>query len=920
MHAVCDYAVCGKGPFGNAEAGCRKDELPLTLVDNLETTPPFSTKAYCLPGKPARFYAAVPIRTKRGINIGVYCVLHSKPVPEWGHQQTSSLREISRLIMSHLEAKRDRGSHRRAERMARGMGSFLDHKTTLSGWKGGSFPAAYVNQPELEGDLNARQQASPSQSTNLTQDEHESSEQTLLDQMQSRRTDSSKGQSGPAHGSSHGGRQRASTPINIKTLPPPKTFRNGLGDDDDDKSVQHIFSKAANILRESIETEGCLFVDPSSTTFGSFSQEPKTAGATEPSSSSTSSGEDTSGQPDGETPSLAHCPVLGFSTSTHHSINDDSDVGFRDKVAQKFVATLIRRYPKGHVFNFDANGEPLLSDSSEEKSLSGSDGSPTGPTASPLQNQKPRRPNPWARERDGSNLLEIFPGAKSVAFMPMWDSKRERWHAAGFVYTYQSSRWFTDDGELSFFKAFSMLITEGLLRHETLLAAKAKSDALSCISHELRSPLHGILLGVELLNDTSLSVFQGDVSHTIETCCRTLVDTVDHLLDYSKINNFDSNRSQQVSAPPRTRGLSGSTSRTLEAGMMSLKSTINLSLLAEEVVESVFAGFYFQQMSVRQMSNKPGQFADSAGNSKLDTMRAMDDLGSVDQSGPQELTAKVGDVYVFLMIDPNCCWTFYAEGGALRRIIMNIFGNSLKYTHQGAIRVSITQASTRKDSTKGPNRVIITVSDTGIGMSQDFLDNHLFEPFSQENSISPGTGLGLSIVKKIVSQQCGRISVKSHLGVGTSLSVTLPLRPQGSPATDGNKALSQALASFNADVHELRNLRVRLVGFESSTLATRDAVDVEGQTFDSLSLLQNVCANWLKLEVISEADKETTMPDLVILSEDTHISRTNEKDLMSIPTVVVCRNALVAYQYTDAYRLENRYDQFDRVLEFISQP
>lgn len=354
--------------------------------------------------------------------------------------------------------------------------------------------------------------------------------------------------------------------------------------------------------------------------------------------------------------------------------------------------------------------------------------------------------------------------------------------------------------------------------------------------------------------------------------------------------------------------------------MMSLKSTINLSLLAEEVVESVFAGFYFQQMSVRQMSNKPGQFADSAGNSKLDTMRAMDDLGSVDQSGPQELTAKVGDVYVFLMIDPNCCWTFYAEGGALRRIIMNIFGNSLKYTHQGAIRVSITQASTRKDSTKGPNRVIITVSDTGIGMSQDFLDNHLFEPFSQENSISPGTGLGLSIVKKIVSQQCGRISVKSHLGVGTSLSVTLPLRPQGSPATDGNKALSQALASFNADVHELRNLRVRLVGFESSTLATRDAVDVEGQTFDSLSLLQNVCANWLKLEVISEADKETTMPDLVILSEDTHISRTNEKDLMSIPTVVVCRNALVAYQYTDAYRLENRYDQFDRVLEFISQP
>lgn len=64
---------------------------------------------------------------------------------------------------------------------------------------------------------------------------------------------------------------------------------------------------------------------------------------------------------------------------------------------------------------------------------------------------------------------------------------------------------------------------------DELQAGKAKADILGSVSHELRSPLHGIILGVKLLHDTTLDAFWQDVLHTLETCGRTLVDTINHV-------------------------------------------------------------------------------------------------------------------------------------------------------------------------------------------------------------------------------------------------------------------------------------------------------------------------------------------------------------------------------------------------------
>ena len=86
----------------------------------------------------------------------------------------------------------------------------------------------------------------------------------------------------------------------------------------------------------------------------------------------------------------------------------------------------------------------------------------------------------------------------------------------------------------------------------------------------------------------------------------------------------------------------------------------------------------------------------------------------------------------------------------------------------------------REISTEGDTAVFeFTCRDTGIGMSREFQE-HLFEPFTQENETSrsryEGTGLGLAIAKKIVDRLDGDIAIESKKGVGTTVTMTLPFK------------------------------------------------------------------------------------------------------------------------------------------------
>jgi signal transduction histidine kinase len=869
--SICEHTLISQNPDDFEEVG-EIDDLPLSLVEDLEGDGRHCMKPYCLPGSNgARFYAAVPIRSKRGINIGVYCVIDTVPRNDWSPSKTKVMRDLSLAIMDYLELRRSKHEYRRSERMTRGLGSFVQGKSTTTGWIESRKDDAANGD---EGALNSNQQSIERQASH-------DAVQEALHRSDSPETSLSDPNAGPG-------------PTAPKVELP-----------DDQQTVKDIFSKAANIIRESIEIEGALFLDASLKSFGGLNTVPNGTDGLGSGLNNTTSSPSESDETKSHELGAANvvedpcCSVLGFSTSHSSSVDGAKDIPRHTNVPEKLLSALLRRYPRGNIFSFDENGALESGDSS------GSDNDVTVSSLGTKQTPLGRGNRlPWSRNRDGASISKIFPGARSVAFVPVWNPKKDRWYAGCLAFTNTPTRIFTDEGELSYLRAFGMLTMAETFRLEATLANKAKSDVLSSLSHELRSPLHGVILGVELLHDTQLDIFQGDVLHTVETCGRTLLDTMDHLLDFAKINNYMAADKRQKRGFKKDRNIS------IKDGMKSLYSDIRLDVLAEEVLESIFAGFNFQQLSVAQIARR-GVHADRQSYRRLDSMQAMEELG-LDQPQLQPGKLQPGNVSVYLYVDPKFPWTFNVTPGAIRRIIMNLFGNALKYTRDGTIKVSMTQeVPTNKKSRDKQHMVKIVVADTGKGISEDFLQHELFKPFSQEDTLYPGTGLGLSLVKNIVSSLGGNISVQSSVGVGTTVTVILPLTPvvpsiAATAVTDEDK-------EYEAYVQQLKALRIRLVGFKQST-AKPAKHNHRLHDFDQYAMIESICHDWLGMQVVtSEGGAEEPTPDLVLCTEasmDT-LDATN-----SPPTVVVCANALFAYhRATSPKRFEK-----PGIFEFISQP
>lgn len=126
---------------------------------------------------------------------------------------------------------------------------------------------------------------------------------------------------------------------------------------------------------------------------------------------------------------------------------------------------------------------------------------------------------------------------------------------------------------------------------------------------------------------------------------------------------------------------------------------------------------------------------------------------------------------------------FYGDKMRIQQMLINLMGNAIKFTPSGGqVRLDVARIA----SEKGSHQVSFLISDTGIGMSKEFL-NIMFEPFSQENvgatSQYRGTGLGLPISKNIIELMGGTIEAESEKDKGTLFTVTLPLSPASEPQT-----------------------------------------------------------------------------------------------------------------------------------------
>lgn len=304
---------------------------------------------------------------------------------------------------------------------------------------------------------------------------------------------------------------------------------------------------------------------------------------------------------------------------------------------------------------------------------------------------------------------------------------------------------------------------------------------------------------------------------------------------------------------------------------MTLINDVDMSVLTEDVVESVFAGYTYAKTSAQTYES------------------------SISEPDKPSIT---------VILDINQCanYVFRTQPGAWRRVIMNLFGNSLKYTPAGYIKVKL-EVKKKKGATDECCDFRFSVTDSGIGMSQDYINNRLFHSFAQENPLSQGTGLGLSIVKQIVESLGGDVEVRSEKGRGTKFTVSCPLKESSiSPAlyaSGPEKDKEQQLRNIRK---QTKDLNVSFFGFNEEEEYFVKSLKNKTATKLSVKALDSLCKEWFGMRRC-DGRQGLVEPDLIIATEacakDLRAQHSKTPHLASkAPVIVVCQGAASAQSAT----------------------
>ena len=286
-----------------------------------------------------------------------------------------------------------------------------------------------------------------------------------------------------------------------------------------------------------------------------------------------------------------------------------------------------------------------------------------------------------------------------LSFMPMKDLSvnTQNWLLIGFVSAGLLILFVFDLAVMLYFNKKLHASAE-----EAALASKAKTDFLSTMSHDIRTPMNAII-GLTTLTEKNLndSEVVGENLHKISLASNHLLTLINDILDISKVESGKLNLSPQT---------------------FSIVDTVeNLVNLSQPMVKEKNIEFSFRS-------------------SRMETEY------------------------------------LYADQLRLNQIYINILSNAIKYTEPGGhVSVDLKEEESPK---QGCVRLNYKVSDTGIGMSKEFMET-MYQPFSRQtdsrvNSIQ-GTGLGLAITKQMVDLMDGRIDCESQQGKGTTFTVVLDL-------------------------------------------------------------------------------------------------------------------------------------------------
>ncbi|BAY43197.1 PAS/PAC sensor hybrid histidine kinase [Scytonema sp. HK-05] len=301
-------------------------------------------------------------------------------------------------------------------------------------------------------------------------------------------------------------------------------------------------------------------------------------------------------------------------------------------------------------------------------------------------------------------------------------------------------------------------IREQTARQEAETANRLKDEFLATLSHELRTPLTSILGWARLLRQRKLD--EKAVERALETMERNAnlqAQLIDDILDVSRIIR----------------------------GKLHLNlSPVNLTSLIPTVLDSV-------------------RLEAQTKNIELDFLIESSNTGNNQTTGHTQQ-----DTLNISASSSTSGFVVFADPNRLQQIVWNLLNNALKFTPKGGkveVRLSISspessfeQLSTQQDylSEQQPlqaksSSVLLQVSDTGSGISPDFLP-HVFDRFRQaDGSITRnqgGLGLGLAIVRYLVEMHGGSVYAQSPgIGQGATFTVKLPLVNTESPDDEGER-------------------------------------------------------------------------------------------------------------------------------------
>lgn len=345
------------------------------------------------------------------------------------------------------------------------------------------------------------------------------------------------------------------------------------------------------------------------------------------------------------------------------------------------------------------------------------------------------------------DICEQIPIAEQFVFMPLRDSFHDR--DVAFVLGWASSftRVYCTGTDLPPLASFGTAIMTQVRRLEAQVLSRNKSDFLGSMSHEMRSPLHGVLACIDLLmRDTQCSGQQMDLLESAEACGLQLRSNIDNILLYSNIGS--PSPSSERSNPTHLPGFEDDVTQGND-DITQGKNTM-LALIEDTVGRDV----------------RKRKSTISAGAA-----------GLLWHNDSRKNASRMDRTVITVDANPQADFAL-ARYSPLGIIINNLLGNCLKFTGPDAcIRVSLAADT---------ETVKLCFTDAGRGMSSDFVKHNLLVPFAQQNPLDTGTGLGLALVQSAVQALGGETTIDTEESVGTEVSVSIP---RSRLASDDNTSL-----------------------------------------------------------------------------------------------------------------------------------